>query len=943
MKRLLSMLLVLCMAAAWLPAGALAQEAESTELPQALTAVRINPLYADVLTEADIPAAPHGHQPRTGDGFYHSDPAVAGVEVRNAMENREGIIQLNYLIPVEDYTNEGLDALIDELWKVVFAHTGVPTQGDYLRCQYGRAKVDAQGYGRTEDRKAYKCVLTMTVAYYTDLQQENRVTQAVDQLLAELNPTGTDYERLTTVYDWICDNVAYDYDRLNDESYKLKYTAYAALVDRTAVCQGYAALLYRLALTMGIDCRIITGIGITNKDSGAHAWNILKLGGKYYDADATWDINFRQRDNYRYYLLSEENFSVDHIRDEKYTAGSFLAAYPMGKTNYEPGMEPEPEPTAPTEPVPEPTTPTEPSEPTQPDPSVPSGTCGENVTWTLVDGTLTVSGTGPMYDYEFEKTPWYAQREEILRVVVTDGVTRVGQLAFAYTPNLTEAILSDSVTEIGPWAFWCAEKLPAITLPQNLVSLEQEAFGNCYALEQIELPGTLTFIDADVFTQCYALTRAVIHAAPIPSLMVGNSPFRACKSLEAIEVDGEHFALKAIDGILYVYSSEQGLSLLQYPAGKKDAVFEIPQGTYEVNQFSLEDVPALEEIVIPDGVQKIWGYAFQFCPNLNTVRFLGDAPELMNGLFSGVTATIYYPANNPTWTEDVMQDYGGNITWIPEGCGDDGNQIIASGISEEGFCWELDSEGTLTISGTGPMENYSAAGGGYTSWILANLDPDCEGTYDDKVKKVVLSEGITSIGMAEFFFCKSITSVQIPATVTSIGAYAFSCCTNLKSLVIPNGVTTIDFLAFELAGLTSIVIPESVTMIGDWAFVCEDLECVTFIGDAPEFGFDVFEDVKATVYYPANNPTWTADVMHSHGGTLTWVPYEAEAEIVPGDVDGDGVINDADVARLLWHILFPDTYEVSGNADYNGDGRVDDQDVAYLLWHTLFPEQYPIN
>ena len=63
---------------------------------------------------------------------------------------------------------------------------------------------------------------------------------------------------------------------------------------------------------------------------------------------------------------------------------------------------------------------------------------------------------------------------------------------------------------------------------------------------------------------------------------------------------------------------------------------------------------------------------------------------------------------------------------------------------------------------------------------------------------------------------------------------------------------------------------------------------------------------------------------------------------VRGDMNGDGVVNDTDVAYLLWHTLFPDLYEISGNADFNQDGNVDDADVAYLLWHTLFPESYPI-
>ena len=61
-----------------------------------------------------------------------------------------------------------------------------------------------------------------------------------------------------------------------------------------------------------------------------------------------------------------------------------------------------------------------------------------------------------------------------------------------------------------------------------------------------------------------------------------------------------------------------------------------------------------------------------------------------------------------------------------------------------------------------------------------------------------------------------------------------------------------------------------------------------------------------------------------------------------GDFDGNGTVDDADVAYLLWHTLFADTYPIDINGDLNGDGAVDDADVAYLLWHTLFPDAYPL-
>ena len=89
-------------------------------------------------------------------------------------------------------------------------------------------------------------------------------------------------------------------------------------------------------------------------------------------------------------------------------------------------------------------------------------------------------------------------------------------------------------------------------------------------------------------------------------------------------------------------------------------------------------------------------------------------------------------------------------------------------------------------------------------------------------------------------------------------------------------------------------------------------------------------DLDSYVVHTENEGLWI----------LEWAG--ADAETTPGDLDGNDIVDDADVALLLWHTLFPETYEIVGEADLNGDGEVDDADVAYLLWHTLFPDAYPL-
>ena len=135
----------------------------------------------------------------------------------------------------------------------------------------------------------------------------------------------TDYQKVKAIYDYICSNVTYDHDNLNDESYSLKYTAYAALINKTAVCQGYASLFYRLALDAGVDTRVISG-----EAGGPHAWNIVKLNGKYYNLDSTWDAG---RSTYAYFLKNTNDFD-DHVRDNDYQSNEFIEEYPMWDESY---------------------------------------------------------------------------------------------------------------------------------------------------------------------------------------------------------------------------------------------------------------------------------------------------------------------------------------------------------------------------------------------------------------------------------------------------------------------------------------------------------------------------------------------------------------------------------------------------------------------------------
>ncbi|SEK77174.1 leucine-rich repeat protein [Ruminococcus albus] len=153
-----------------------------------------------------------------------------------------------------------------------------------------------------------------------------------------------------------------------------------------------------------------------------------------------------------------------------------------------------------------------------------------------------------------------------------------------------------------------------------------------------------------------------------------------------------------------------------------------------------------------------------------------------------------------------------------------------SGKCGENVTWVFDEDGTLTISGEGDM-------------YLVDK-PISLGRKTDEVKKVVIENGVTSIGNSAFTFCMNLTSVTIPNSVTKIGKYAFMSCGSLNKINIPNGVTRIsDYTFTHCSNLKSVTIPENVTYIGECAFMgCTNLTDIKIPNSVTNIGECAFVD-----------------------------------------------------------------------------------------------------
>ena len=163
---------------------------------------------------------------------------------------------------------------------------------------------------------------------------------------------------------------------------------------------------------------------------------------------------------------------------------------------------------------------------------------------------------------------------------------------------------------------------------------------------------------------------------------------------------------------------------------------------------------------------------------------------LSSAVIMAAGALLYFPT-------DTLQNIPWGITASAEETG-------AETWNEGNLTWTLTADGTMTISGEGAMKNYF------------NDSPACN---NKNIKKVVIEDGITSIGASAFLGYRSLTSITIPNSVTSIGDFAFSDCTSLTNITIPESVTSIgDAAFFGCRSLTSIEIPSNVTSIGAYAF-----------------------------------------------------------------------------------------------------------------------------
>ena len=280
-----------------------------------------------------------------------------------------------------------------------------------------------------------------------------------------------------------------------------------------------------------------------------------------------------------------------------------------------------------------------------------NGKCGDNAYWALNEGALTIFGTGAMYDYSFDDTPWHSNKENITSVTIEEGVTSIGNDAFSSCSGLTSIEIPSSVTSIGYAAFYGCTGITSIEIPSSVTSIGVSAFRWCSGLTSIEIPSSVTSIGERAFGACSGLTSIVVDE--------GNSVYDSRGNCNAIIKTASNTLIAGCKNTIipegvtnignYAFSGCTGLTSIEIPSSVTsigESAFdscsgltsiEIPSSVTSIGNSAFHDCNVLTSIEIPASVTSIGNYAFSSCDGLTSIEIPSSVTSINRGAFSGCT------------------------------------------------------------------------------------------------------------------------------------------------------------------------------------------------------------------------------------------------------------------------------------------------------------------
>ena len=353
-----------------------------------------------------------------------------------------------------------------------------------------------------------------------------------------------------------------------------------------------------------------------------------------------------------------------------------------------------------------------------------SGTCGDNLTWDLTNGVLTISGTGAMTDYpSYSSTPWYSNQSSIRSLVIEDGVISIGSYAFYSCGSLTSVTIPNSVTSIGNRAFdgcnsltsvnitdiaaWCSiyfynkpanplngahylylngELVTDLVIPNTITRIGDYAFYKCHSLTSVTIPHSVTSIGKDVFYGCCGMSSVTI---PNSVTSIEEGTFSNCSNLTSITIPN---SVTNIGVMAFYYCSSLAFVM-------------IPNSVTNIDEYAFSKCKSLTSVIIPNSVTNIERYAFKECTGLTSITCKAITPSTCGfSAFSEVDMTIplYVPAESVSAYKSAegWKEFTNILPISQQGIEDvQGNNVQSTKILHDGQIVILRGEKVYTLQG----------------------------------------------------------------------------------------------------------------------------------------------------------------------------------------------------------------------------------------------------
>ena len=313
---------------------------------------------------------------------------------------------------------------------------------------------------------------------------------------------------------------------------------------------------------------------------------------------------------------------------------------------------------------------------------------------------FTVGQTGAMTNrlnngnslFSHNKTLVYQSRNSVQTIDFEEGITHIGSYFISSgSDTLTSVTLPSTLKTIGERSFYACKNLQGVVLPEGLTTIGSYAFYDCDSFTALPtLPSTLTTIGNYGFYGCDSMAELTL---PDQKIALGTYAFGNCKALRTVTLPvdyditnnpfGGSYTSERTDGVTTIHFTcgESGIlpdrttnsnyvdyygKTLEYISRDSIQTMNFAEGVTHIGKnFIYSGSTALQTVNFPKTLQSIGSRAFTGCTANGTVTFAGNAPTIAADAFKDTTATCRYPAWDDSWTADVMQNYGGTLTWIP--------------------------------------------------------------------------------------------------------------------------------------------------------------------------------------------------------------------------------------------------------------------------------------